>query len=104
VIAAARQHCPEAPARAVPTMAISFICVWVIVAALCALIEPACAQMTFLADSGTHRMLGPKLAAGAVIWSHGKSIDAEDSLAPTPPYIESFRLRGWDAFRQRSRR
>jgi pimeloyl-ACP methyl ester carboxylesterase len=55
--------------------------------------------MVFLKDGGTHGILGPEAAAGAVIWSHGRSTDSEDSLAPTPPYIEAFRVRGWDAFR-----
>jgi pimeloyl-ACP methyl ester carboxylesterase len=43
--------------------------------------------------------LGPAKAAGAVIWSHGRSIDTEDSKAPSPPYMEVLRAGGWDTFR-----
>ena len=43
--------------------------------------------------------LGPAKAAGAVIWSHGRSIDSEDSTAPTPPYMATLRDGGWDTFR-----
>ena len=44
-------------------------------------------------------VLGPAKAAGAVIWSHGRSIDTEDSKAPSPPYMAVLRDSGWDAFR-----
>ena len=43
--------------------------------------------------------LGPARAAGAVIWSHGRSVDSEDSTAPTPPYMAQLRAGGWDTFR-----
>src|SRR5260221_7142835 len=43
--------------------------------------------------------LGPAKAAGAVIWSHGRSIDSEDSQAPIPPYMGTLRDGGWDTFR-----
>src|SRR5260221_5980342 len=39
-------------------------------------------------------MLGPTNAKGAVIWSHGRSADAEDSGAPTPPFIAWLRNGG----------
>ena len=42
---------------------------------------------------------GPRHAEGVVIWSHGRSIDVEDSLAPTPEYISELRKAGWDTFR-----
>jgi len=42
---------------------------------------------------------GPTRAEGVVIWSHGRSIDVEDSLAPTPEYITEMRKAGWDTFR-----
>ncbi|HEX7967629.1 MAG TPA: alpha/beta hydrolase, partial [Stellaceae bacterium] len=63
------------------------------------IVRAAAAQMTFVADAGAHPMLGPKAASGAVIWSHGRSVDAEDSSAATPSYIEAFRDQAWDAFR-----
>lgn len=43
--------------------------------------------------------LGPAKAVGAVIWSHGRSVDSEDSTAPTPPYMAELRQGGWDTFR-----
>ena len=43
--------------------------------------------------------LGPARAKGAVIWSHGRSVDSEDSKAPTPPYMAALRDGGWDTFR-----
>jgi dienelactone hydrolase len=42
---------------------------------------------------------GPTRAEGVVIWSHGRSVEAEDSLAPTPEYITEMRKAGWDTFR-----
>ena len=44
-------------------------------------------------------VFGPSDARGAVIWSHGISLDAEDSEAPTPPFIAWLRDGGWDTFR-----
>ncbi len=43
--------------------------------------------------------LGPERATGAVIWSHGRSVDAEDFQAPTPPYMTTLSDGGWDTFR-----
>jgi hypothetical protein len=43
--------------------------------------------------------LGGERAQGAVIWSHGRSLQQEYSLAPTPGYIGVFRAAGWDTFR-----
>jgi|HubBroStandDraft_1064217.scaffolds.fasta_scaffold10651_8 dienelactone hydrolase len=43
--------------------------------------------------------LGPTKAVGAIIWSHGRSVDSEDSQAPIPPYMASLRDGGWDTFR-----
>lgn len=42
---------------------------------------------------------GPEKARGAIVWSHGRSIASEDSLAPTPPYLRSLRDAGWDVYR-----
>jgi hypothetical protein len=42
---------------------------------------------------------GPARAQGAVIWSHGRSVEVEDSLAPTPEYIAEMHRAGWDTFR-----
>src|SRR5215469_15474050 len=43
--------------------------------------------------------LGASKAVGAVIWSHGRSVDSEDSQAPIPPYMAALRDGGWDTFR-----
>jgi len=60
---------------------------------------PAHAQLWLDPAYPTRPKLGPAKAAGAVIWSHGRSIDAEDSSAPIPPYMGSLREGGWDTFR-----
>lgn len=43
--------------------------------------------------------LGPKKAKGVVVWSHGRSINSEDSKSPTPAYLEALREDGWDVLR-----
>ncbi|MGC2414252.1 MAG: alpha/beta fold hydrolase, partial [Stellaceae bacterium] len=43
--------------------------------------------------------LGPSEAKGVVVWSHGRSIDAEDSQAPTPSYLHALRDNGWEVMR-----
>src|SRR5690349_5439663 len=43
--------------------------------------------------------LGPGAAKGAVIWSHGRSVNSEDSLSPTPYYMHVLQDGGWDAYR-----
>lgn len=67
--------------------------------AACALASPASAQLEFVPDTGSHTLLGPRDAAGIIIWSHGRSLHREDSAAPTPPYIESLRQQRWDVIR-----
>lgn len=72
------------------------------VAGLCLILAWATAAraQTWLApaDMGV-ASLGPAQAKGAVIWSHGRSVNAEDFEAPTPPYIAMLRAKGWDVFR-----
>lgn len=58
----------------------------------------ACAE-TGLHPITDHRALGPARTAGIIVWSHGRSVEAEDSLSPTPSYIDAFIRAGWDAFR-----
>jgi dienelactone hydrolase len=60
---------------------------------------PARAQLWLDPANPARPMLGPAKAEGAVIWSHGRSIDSEDSTAPTPPYMAALRDGGWDTFR-----
>jgi len=43
--------------------------------------------------------LGPDAARGVVVWSHGRSVHAEDSLSPAPPYLLAFRAAGYDVLR-----
>lgn len=51
-------------------------------------------------DPAYHQpLLGPERATGAVVWNHGRSINAEDSDSPTPPYLRALRDSRWDVFR-----
>ncbi len=51
-------------------------------------------------DPAFHRVLiGPQRAMGVVVWSHGRSLDAEDWKSPTPPYLRELRDLGWDVLR-----
>ncbi|HEX7970558.1 MAG TPA: hypothetical protein VF502_20230 [Stellaceae bacterium] len=60
---------------------------------------PARAQLWLDPAFPNRPMLGPAQAAGAVIWSHGRSVDSEDSQAPIPPYMAGLRDGHWDTFR-----
>jgi pimeloyl-ACP methyl ester carboxylesterase len=42
---------------------------------------------------------GPGNAKGVVVWSHGRSINSEDSQSPTPAYLQALRDDGWDVMR-----
>jgi pimeloyl-ACP methyl ester carboxylesterase len=44
-------------------------------------------------------LLGPAQAKGAIVWSHGRSINAEDSKSPSPAYLQALRDDGWDVLR-----
>jgi pimeloyl-ACP methyl ester carboxylesterase len=59
----------------------------------------AAAQTTLVPAQDAASLLGGQQAQGAVIWSHGRSLLKECSLAPTPEYIGVFRAAGWDTFR-----
>ena len=43
--------------------------------------------------------LGPGQAKGVAVWSHGRSLNAEDSQSPTPTYLRALRDSGWDVMR-----
>ena len=73
-----------------------FIAVCVLVASSRASAE---VKSELVADASRYALLGPKLAAGAVIWSHGRSLTREDATAATPAYIDALRRQRWDAFR-----
>jgi pimeloyl-ACP methyl ester carboxylesterase len=59
----------------------------------------ASAQIVLVPVRNNAIELGPKRAEGVVIWSHGRSVEVEDSLAPTPGYVDVMSRAGWDAFR-----
>src|SRR5207302_3202726 len=42
---------------------------------------------------------GPAKAKGVIVWSHGRSINAEDSESPSPAYLTALREDGWDVMR-----
>ena len=70
------------------------------VAALLLIAAPGARAQVWLDEAFPSRwLLGPDKAAGAIIWSHGRSIDSEDSEVETPPYMETLRRGGWDVFR-----
>ncbi|MBV9860540.1 MAG: alpha/beta hydrolase [Alphaproteobacteria bacterium] len=43
--------------------------------------------------------IGPEKAAGVIVWSHGRSINSEDSQSPTPPYLAALHDAGWEVMR-----
>jgi pimeloyl-ACP methyl ester carboxylesterase len=57
------------------------------------------AQTALMAAQDTASLLGGERAQGAVIWSHGRSLQKECAEAPTPEYVLSFSAAGWDTFR-----
>lgn len=61
--------------------------------------QPAAAQIHLNPAYGDGALLGPTMARGAVVWSHGRSVDVEDSNAPTPLYMKTMKDAGWDVFR-----
>lgn len=62
--------------------------------------EPGRAQTFWLAPAFNGEVpLGPAKAKGIVVWNHGRSINSEDSEAPTPPYMHVLQANGWDVFR-----
>ena len=63
-----------------------------------ALISPPAAAIGL--DPAFHQaLIGPQRARGVVVWSHGRSIDAEDAKSPTPPYLRILSASGWDVLR-----
>jgi pimeloyl-ACP methyl ester carboxylesterase len=62
-------------------------------------VAAAAAQDQLVPAQDEASLLGTARAQGAVIWSHGRSLQKECSLVPTPDYISAFRAAGWDTFR-----
>src|ERR1700758_1972542 len=44
-------------------------------------------------------LLGPERAKGVLVWSHGRSVTAEDSESAPPPFLRVLRDGGWDVLR-----
>ncbi len=61
--------------------------------------QPAAAQIILKPAYGENTLLGAGKARGAVVWSHGRSVEVEDSEAPTPLYLKTMREAGWDVYR-----
>lgn len=61
--------------------------------------QTAAAQIHLNPAYGDGALLGPTMARGAVVWSHGRSVEVEDSNAPTPLYMKTMKDAGWDVFR-----
>ncbi|TWA59527.1 hypothetical protein FBZ84_11514 [Azospirillum baldaniorum] len=61
--------------------------------------QTAAAQIHLNPAYGDGTLLGPTMARGAVVWSHGRSVEVEDSNAPTPLYMKTMKDAGWDVFR-----
>jgi pimeloyl-ACP methyl ester carboxylesterase len=81
------------------TLSVAFLSVAAIVTALGLMLEAASAQDQLVPAQDEASLLGGERAQGAVIWSHGRSLQKECSLVPTPDYISAFRAAGWDTFR-----
>ena len=60
---------------------------------------PALAQFRLDPAFANEAPLGPIAAKGVVLWSHGRSVNSEDSLSPTPPYMATLRQAGWETMR-----
>lgn len=73
-------------------------CALALTLALMTLITPPAAAIGL--DPAFHEaLLGPQRARGVLVWSHGRSVDAEDWKSPTPPYLRILRDSGWDVLR-----
>jgi dienelactone hydrolase len=69
----------------------------VVFALVCALAP--CAVAIGLDPAFPTPALGPELAKGVMVWSHGRSFKSEDSQTRTPPYLHILRDDGWDVMR-----
>jgi pimeloyl-ACP methyl ester carboxylesterase len=85
--------------RSPRTLLVPFLYMAVVIAAGALPIETAAAQVQLVPAQDVASLLGGGRAQGAVIWSHGRSLQKECSLVPTPDYIGAFRAAGWDTFR-----
>src|SRR5579871_6258524 len=87
-------------ARSPCTFRVAFFCVVAAMVTAAAFpAEVAAAQDQLVPAQDEASLLGGERAHGAVIWSHGRSLQKECSLVPSPDYISAFRAAGWDTFR-----
>jgi pimeloyl-ACP methyl ester carboxylesterase len=87
-------------ARSLCTFRVAFLCMMAAAVTAAAFpVEAAAAQDQLVPAQDEAILLGAARAQGAVIWSHGRSLQKECSLVPTPDYISAFRAAGWDTFR-----
>jgi pimeloyl-ACP methyl ester carboxylesterase len=82
-----------------PRLYLTVLFMAAVVAASALSLDTAAAQTALVPAQDGTSLLGGERAQGAVIWSHGRSLQTECSLAPTPEYIDVFRAAGWDTFR-----
>jgi hypothetical protein len=87
-------------ARSPFTFGVAFLCMAAAVVTAGPLsVQATAAQDQLVPAQDKASLLGAARAQGAVVWSHGRSLQKECSLAPTPDYISAFRAAGWDTFR-----
>src|SRR5271156_639358 len=87
-------------ARSPCTFCVAFLCmVAAVVTAGAFPVAAAAAQDQLVPAQDEASLLGAARAQGVVIWSHGRSLQKECSLVPTPDYISAFHAAGWDTFR-----
>jgi len=63
------------------------------------LAAPGTARAIGLDSAFSEPARGPQQAKGIVVWSHGRSINTEDSESPTPAYLSALHDDGWDVMR-----
>ena len=78
---------------------VASLCIAAVIAAAALSLEMSAAQAQLVPAQDAASLVGAKREQGAVIWSHGRSLEQEASLDPTPEYIGAFRAAGWDTFR-----
>src|ERR1700742_2611417 len=86
-------------ARSPSTFCVAFLCMAAAVTAAVLSAQAAAGQDQLVPAQNEASLLGAARAQGAVIWSHGRSLQKECSMVPTPDYISAFHVAGWDTYR-----
>src|SRR5215471_18733212 len=73
-----------APCRVPGARQLPPLCTTAVIAAAALSLEMSAAQAQLVPAQDAASLVGAKLAQGAVIWSHGRSLEQEASLDPTP--------------------